>query len=75
MDLTIHTGRTEPGTYDDMTGFYVRARDPETGKVGSYDIAKLDQPSLRTWLKSLDDPNAHIKIIMALLDHPTTKEN
>lgn len=52
-----------------VTGFYVRARDAETDKWITADMAQLDKASLEAWLDGYDKP-AIISVITSLMGHP-----
>lgn len=52
----------------EATGFYVRAKNPATGKWENADMAQLDEPSLKAWLSGFDK-SAVIGVIAHLMGH------
>lgn len=71
MNLTVDPARV--GKMHDITGIFVRAKNQD-GSYGSYDIAELDKPSLKTWLMSRNDTQWMLDVIGVILGHGHFKE-
>lgn len=52
--------------YHGTTGIFVRAQN-EDGKWSNYDIAELDLPSLKTWLRSRGGVNKWAETVVAII--------
>lgn len=68
MKLVIDPERAAARYASDVgTGIYVRAADPETGRVGSYDMAVLNKESLLDFLHSRGECNQWAEDIVGIL--------
>ena len=70
MDMLAHPERE--GLHHGSTGICVRAM--YGGKWGNYDIAELDLPSLRYWLRSRGGENAWAEAVVEILLGWSTEE-
>ena len=65
LPLTVDPARLDQ--WNEVTGIYVRACHPGTGKFGDYDIATLDTESLKRWLQS--GPRVAVNTILVIFQH------
>jgi|APSaa5957512622_1039677.scaffolds.fasta_scaffold139126_2 hypothetical protein len=66
MSLTICPKR-EVQEYQGTTGIYIRAKHPETGRYGTYDLYQLDAHSLLRWLRSRGGDNSMAEDVVGVL--------
>ena len=65
-ELTIMPERDNKN-FNNATGIYIRAKHPETGRFGTYDIMQLDAISLFRWLRSRGGCNPWAEDVVGLL--------
>jgi hypothetical protein len=63
----LYIDHTRIGDEWGESGMYIRALDPDTEKVGTYDIVALDKPSLLIWLRSRGGDNPYAEDVCGIL--------
>jgi len=65
LELQIDPSRVEE--YADLTGIYIRAKDPINDKWGTYDLGQLDRKSFLLWL--MQELNRPIDVLTHVFNH------
>lgn len=67
VELTIDLARILGHEGVNETGIPIRAKDPVSGKWGTWDVANLDKESLKSWLRSRGGENPWAENVVGVL--------